>query len=241
MIDKRPARIAAMFDAIAPRYDLLNHVLSIGLDRAWRRKAIRALALTGREHLLDLCTGTGDLALAAMNGAPPARLVTGVDMADAMLQRGRAKVDYRSAGRAAPLAIAFARADVTRLPLADASVDACVVAFGIRNVEALDQALADVRRVLRPGGRFVILEFGTPRRRVVAVVTRAVVHAIVPLVGRLVSGHGRAYSYLPESMDAFPSGPALVARLERAGFADAGFEALVPGLVYLYVARRAPL
>ena len=161
--DKAPDRIAGMFDAIAPRYDLLNRLLSAGIDRRWRAKAIASLRLTGRETLIDVCTGTGDVALEARRGA--ARIL-GVDFAGAMLALGLVKV--REAGE--ERRISLVRGDAMRLPAADESADAVTVAFGIRNVQQPEVDCAEMARVLRPGGRLAILEFGMPRLPGVAAV-----------------------------------------------------------------------
>src|SRR5262245_22972380 len=157
-LDKSPRRIAGMFDAIAPRYDLLNAVLSAGLDRLWRRKAIRSLRFTGKETLLDVCTGTGDVALSAARAARGARRVLGVDFAAAMLARALEKA--RSCHLAAR--VRLVRGDAMNLPVPTASVDGVTIAFGIRNVANPDAACAELLRVLRPGGRLAILEFGMP-------------------------------------------------------------------------------
>src|SRR5687767_9100787 len=156
-LDKSRDRIAGMFDAIAPRYDLLNRLLSVGIDRRWRAAAIRSLGLTGRETLLDVCTGTADVALEARRGG--AARVLGVDFAGAMLKLGFVKV--RAAGEDGR--IPLVRGDAMSLPARDASVDAVTVAFGIRNVEQPERACAEMARVLKPGGRLAILEFGVPR------------------------------------------------------------------------------
>src|SRR4051812_46657465 len=145
-VSRDPERIAGMFDAIAPRYDFLNHLLSAGIDRHWRNRAIRSLRLTGRERVLDLCTGTADLAIAARQARPPAARVLGIDFAGAMLAIGAQKIRRASVG-----AIALAKGDAMRIPVADMSVDAVTIAFGIRNVENPQLALHDVLRVLKPG------------------------------------------------------------------------------------------
>jgi len=157
--DKRPDRISGMFDAIAPRYDLLNHLLSAGLDIRWRAKAVNALALRGGETVLDLCTGTGDLAIAVATRPPGIDLVVGVDRSGEMLRISREKLArQRLDGR-----VRLVQGDATCLPLGAGSVDAATVAFGIRNVQHPESAFAEAFRVLRPGGRFAILEFGLPR------------------------------------------------------------------------------
>src|SRR5437870_10693276 len=154
-LSKSPDRIAGMFDAIAPRYDLLNHLLSAGIDRRWRAAAIRSLKLTGRETLLDVCAGTADVALA---GRSHASRVIGVDFSGAMLALGLQKV--RAAGESH--AITLVRGDAMRLPVADRSVDAVTVVVGIRNVQQPEVACVEMARALRPGGRLAILEFGVP-------------------------------------------------------------------------------
>jgi demethylmenaquinone methyltransferase/2-methoxy-6-polyprenyl-1,4-benzoquinol methylase len=232
---KEPARIAGMFDAIALRYDALNHLLSAGLDRRWRRRAVRALALTGRERVLDMCTGTGDLAIeAATARSGPAHQVVGIDFSGEMLRLALRKV--RAAGLAARIRIV--RGDATAVPLPDASMDAALVAFGIRNVLDPERACAEFRRVIRPDGRLAVLEFGSPRMPVLRALYLWYFRRILPLVGRLVSRHQDAYTYLPASVIEFPTGEAFAALLRRAGFDEVRYERLSFGIVYLYVARR---
>jgi demethylmenaquinone methyltransferase/2-methoxy-6-polyprenyl-1,4-benzoquinol methylase len=238
-INKAPARIAGMFDAIAGRYDLLNLVLSAGLDRRWRRRAVRELALTGRERVLDMCTGTADLAIAAAappRGMPGARDVIGIDFAGEMLRRGLAKV--RQAGLSGR--VHLARGDATRIPLADASVDAATIAFGIRNVADPALGCAECHRVIRPGGRLAILEFGRPTVPVFRTVYAWYSRHVLPRVGRLVSRHADAYEYLPSSVQQFPAGEAFVKILRQAGFPEVRTVPLMLGVVYLYVARKGP-
>ena len=159
-VDKSPDRIAGMFDAIAPRYDLLNRLLSAGIDRRWRARAVRSLALTGRETLVDVCAGTADVALEAVGGAAPgAARAIGVDFAAAMLALGVKKAAARGLSRR----VTLVRGDALRLPVADGVADAATVAFGIRNVSDTEAGCAELARVLRPGGRLAILEFGVPR------------------------------------------------------------------------------
>jgi demethylmenaquinone methyltransferase/2-methoxy-6-polyprenyl-1,4-benzoquinol methylase len=233
LVDKSPAAIAGMFDAIAGRYDALNRLLSAGLDRGWRRQAVRALSLSGVERVLDVCTGTADLAIAT---APRARQVVGVDFSGEMLRIGRDKV------RAASLStrVALARGDAMRLPFADASFDAATIAFGIRNVLNPVEASREIRRVLRPGGRLAILEFGSPTVPGLRQLYGWYFRAVLPRIGRLVSRHHDAYSYLPASVRQFPSGPEFVALLGQAGYIDVASRALAAGAVWLYVARKGP-
>jgi demethylmenaquinone methyltransferase / 2-methoxy-6-polyprenyl-1,4-benzoquinol methylase len=222
-----------MFDAIAERYDFLNHLLSAGLDRRWRRRAIRSLELSGRETVLDVCTGTADLAIAARTARPAAARVIGVDFAGAMLRIGRAKID------AAALAstVALAEGDAARLPVRDAAVDVVTIAFGIRNVERPEAACAEMRRVLRAGGRLAILEFAIPTAPLLRPLYLWYFRRVLPRVGRLVSRHDAAYGYLPASVDAFPPPDEFVKILRHAGFAEVSAIQLTGGIVYLYTAR----
>jgi demethylmenaquinone methyltransferase/2-methoxy-6-polyprenyl-1,4-benzoquinol methylase len=223
-----------MFDAIAARYDLLNHLLSAGFDRRWRRRAIRALELTGSERVLDLCTGTADLAIAARTARPPARRVVGVDFSSAMLRVGRGKVTAGGLARA----IALVGGDATRVPLGEGVVERVTMAFGIRNVERPDAACAEMRRVLRAGGRAAILEFAIPAAPVVRQLYLWYFRRILPRIGRLVSRHDAAYGYLPESVGAFATPDEFVKMLRHAGFRDVSATPLTFGIVYLYTARR---
>jgi demethylmenaquinone methyltransferase/2-methoxy-6-polyprenyl-1,4-benzoquinol methylase len=228
-----------MFDAIAGRYDLLNHLLSAGLDKRWRRQAISALQLTGRETVLDLCTGTADLALAAMSGQPRAKRVVGVDFSAAMLQVGNEKVlkaDFvASAG-----SINLVRGDATRIPLRDASVDATTIGFGIRNVEHPEVACREIARVLRPGGTLVILEFSLPRSSALRNFYLGYFRKILPLIGRVVSRHPSAYNYLPASVEAFPSPEQFSQTLRECGFGTVRALPLTFGVVYMFVAMKGP-
>ncbi len=229
-----------MFDAIAGRYDFLNHLLSAGLDKRWRRRAVDALRLTGRETVLDLCTGTADLALAATSGQHRAKRVVGVDFSAAMLQIGNDKVRRAGlAGRAAP-AIDLVRGDATRIPLRDATVDAATIGFGIRNVEQPGVACREIARVLRPGGALVILEFSLPRSSALRNFYLWYFRKILPLIGRVISKHPSAYNYLPESVEAFPSPEEFSQQLREAGFGTVRAVPLTFGVVYMFVAIRGP-
>lgn len=233
--DKRAEKISGMFDAIARRYDLLNHVLSGGLDYWWRARAVKALHLTGRERLLDVCTGTGDLGIAAVRsaGGGPRRVV-GVDFAGEMLRIASEKTRQRGLSDVVNLA----QADAMRLPVASASVDAVSVAFGIRNVESSPVACREMARVLKPGGRLAILEFGLPSAPLLRGLYLWYFRNVLPKLGRLVSKHGDAYTYLPASVDAFPA-PADFGRIvASAGFEDVQARPLTFGVVYLYTATR---
>jgi demethylmenaquinone methyltransferase/2-methoxy-6-polyprenyl-1,4-benzoquinol methylase len=237
--DKTPDRIAGMFDAIAPRYDLLNHLLSAGIDRRWRTKMIASLKLTGRETLVDVCTGTADVALEARRGAHTgsqgtAARVLGVDFAGAMLALGLRKVRDAGEGKR----IALVRGDAMRIPVPDGIADAATVAFGVRNVQKTDVAVRELARILRPGGRLAILEFSVPRIPGLAALYRWYFSRVLPLIGRAISGHSAAYSYLPASVGAFPPPDEFVTLLRHSGFIDVRAVSLTLGIVYLYAAVR---
>jgi demethylmenaquinone methyltransferase/2-methoxy-6-polyprenyl-1,4-benzoquinol methylase len=227
---KAPDRIAGMFDAIAPGYDLLNHVLSAGIDRRWRDRALRALRLTGNETLLDVCTGTADVALQARGAAR----VIGVDFAAAMLSVGRRKLLVAGEDQR----ITLIRGDATRLPVFDGTADAATVAFGIRNVEQPERACAELARVMRSGGRLAILEFGVPRVPGIRTLYLWYFRYVLPFIGRIVSGHNAAYTYLPASVGTFPPPGAFVEILEQAGFVDVRADPLTVGIAYLYTATK---
>lgn len=234
---KESSRIAGMFDAIAERYDFLNHLLSAGLDKRWRRYAVDALQLNGRETVLDLCTGTADLALAALTGDHRAKRVVGIDFSAAMLQIGRTKI---GTGRVPPEAITLIRSDAMRIPLRDHTVDAATIGFGIRNVEQPVVACREIVRVLRPGGTLVILEFSLPRSPALRNFYLWYFRNVLPLVGRLISKHPSAYKYLPDSVETFPSPEAFAQQLRDAGFGTVRAVSLTFGVVYMYVARKDP-
>ncbi len=234
-VDKSPAKIAGMFDAIAGRYDLLNTVLSGGLDRYWRRRAIATLKLTGRERLLDVCTGTADVALGAARTVNGAARVVGVDFSGAMLAHGHGKIAKGGLGDRVQLL----RGDAMSLPVGDASVDAATIAFGIRNVQRPEVACRELVRVLRPGGRLAILEFGTPSSPLFGPIYQWYSLNVLPRIGRAVSRHDAAYTYLPESIGAFPYGDEFAGILSAAGFSHVHARPFMFGAVYLYTGQKA--
>lgn len=240
---REPARIARMFDAIAWRYDRLNHLLSLGLDRVWRRRAVRELALADGDRVLDVCTGTGDLALEAIKKRPRDSFsgktstgvsVVGVDFAGEMLKHALEKV--RRGGLADR--IRLARGDATRLPVPDAAFDAAMVAFGIRNVADPGAALREMCRVLRPGGRLVILEFGFPKIPGIRGAYKAYFRYVLPRVGRAMSRHREAYEYLPASVADFETDAGVRKLIQDAGFESVRSVPLTFGTVYLYCACK---
>ena len=223
-----------MFDAIAGRYDLLNHLLSAGIDRRWRKRAIQALSLTGRERVLDLCAGTADLAISAILAQPPAARVVGVDFAHVMLRVGQEKIKQ---GRLSDR-IALVRGDATRVPLAHGAVDAITIGFGIRNVENTAAACDEMHRVLAPGGRIAILEFAIPATPGVRPLYLWYFNHVLPRLGRLISRHTSAYGYLPASVGAFASPDEFVTILRQHGFVNVAAARLTFGIVCLYTGRR---
>ncbi len=228
------AQVEAMFDEIAPRYDLLNRVLSFGIDRYWRKRAVAFLGAVlpnPPRRLLDVATGTADLAIAALVLRP--EHVTGVDLSENMLRLGRQKLARR--GLAAR--ITLTQADTAALPFENGLFDGALVAFGVRNFESLQAGLTDIRRVLRPGAPLVVLEFSHPRAFPVKQIYEAYSRHVLPRVGRAVSGSTEAYTYLPESVAAFPDGAAFLAELEAAGFRETTAKPLTFGVVSLYRGR----
>jgi demethylmenaquinone methyltransferase/2-methoxy-6-polyprenyl-1,4-benzoquinol methylase len=218
-----PDAVRRMFDRIAPVYDVMNHVMTAGLDRRWRRLTARAAVRPG-DRVLDACCGTGELALACVREGGR---VTGLDFSEPMLERARRKGD----------SVEWVAGDVLALPFADAAFDAVTVGFGVRNVPELDRALAELRRVVRPGGRIAILEITRPHG-LLSPFYRLWFDGLVPLLGRLLPG-GSAYTYLPASVRRFPGPPELAALLASAGFESVRFRLLAGGIVALHVGDAA--
>lgn len=221
-----------MFDDIAGSYDFLNHLLSLNVDRNWRRKAIRTLRPLHPKQILDVATGTGDLAIAALSLDPDH--VTGVDVSAGMLEVGRKKIMKMGLGEQ----ISFVEAPCEKLPFPESSFDAAMVAFGVRNFTDPDQGLRELFRILRPGGKLVILEFSLPEQRGLRAMYRIYFHRILPLIGKVFSKDLAAYRYLPESVESFAKGSAFVSMLNHAGFSASTFKPLTLGICGLYTGMK---
>ena len=236
LLDKRETRIRRMFGDIAPRYDFLNHLLSMNVDRYWRWRTTRLAPPEGTGPILDLCTGTGDLALAYDRAAGRQVPVVGADFCHEMLIRAGQKARQRQADRR----IRFLEADAQQLPLADGQFQITTVAFGLRNVTDTDRGLAEMVRVTRPGGKVAILEFSQPRGLLFGPLFRFYSNWVLPYIGQMISrSKDNAYRYLPASVREFPDGEALADRLRRQGLSDVRWYPLTFGIATLYVGTKA--
>jgi demethylmenaquinone methyltransferase/2-methoxy-6-polyprenyl-1,4-benzoquinol methylase len=225
----KQAYVQRMFSDIAPTYDLLNRVFSLNIDQMWRSAALRELEWTRNPAgtYLDLCAGTLDVSAMLARRAGFRGRVISADFAEPMLRAGSKKVSG--------LAVRPVAADAQRLPMADGVAAGAIVAFGIRNVADLDVGLREVRRVLAPGGRFVILEFSTPRLAIVRHTYHLYFHHILPVIGGWISGHPTAYRYLPKSVSNFPIEEALADRMRAAGFSAVRWRTLTLGVAAIHV------
>lgn len=224
--------VTSMFDRIAPMYDAMNTVMTLGLDRRWRRAAALAAALGPGMRAVDIACGSGALTRELARRVGPAGSVEGVDLSPAMLRAAERR--EVTTGAALP---AYRRGDALRLPFADASADAATIAFGLRNVSDYRRAIDEMRRVTRPGGRVVVLEIATPRGRLGRFATATWFEGVVPLLGRLLGG-GAAYRYLPDSVRRYPAPDAIAALMADVGLTDVRWRPLTLGMVTLHVGRR---
>jgi demethylmenaquinone methyltransferase/2-methoxy-6-polyprenyl-1,4-benzoquinol methylase len=225
-------QVVRMFDGISARYDLLNRVLSLGIDRIWRKKAMACLKPLQPRTILDIATGTGDFALEALALQP--EKIIGVDISAGMLSIGKEKISKRNLSDKIEMVLA----DSENLPFANNMFDAVTVGFGVRNFENLEQGLSEIRRVLRPGGMVVILEFSQPRPGLWSALYLFYFKHILPRIGRWVSRDSSAYSYLPASVEAFPSGNAFVQILNKVGFNRVTCKPLTFGISSVYTACK---
>ncbi|GBU08458.1 ubiquinone/menaquinone biosynthesis methyltransferase [Bacteroidales bacterium] len=231
--DKKVVQVEHMFDAIAPKYDSLNHTLSMGIDRAWRRKGILELEDLHPEQILDVATGTGDLAIFA-HKLLNTKHILGIDISEGMMNVGRQKVCSMGLSDV----ISFEKQDCCQLSLSDNYFDAAMVAFGVRNFENLDASLQEILRVLRPGGRLMILELSSPKNFYIRQLYTIYSKLIIPFVGRLVSNNKAAYSYLPKSVKAFYQGKDMVDILTKNGFVDAQYQTFTFGICSMYLGTK---
>ena len=210
-------QVRDMFDSIAPAYDFMNRMMTFGIDRLWRRKAVRMLASGPHADILDVATGTGDLALLLARSLRPAT-VTGIDLSEGMLEVARRKASADTGAAASGTKMTFLAADCLHLPMPDGTYDIVTAAYGVRNFEHLLRGYREMYRVLRPGGTLCVIELSTPTSPLVKPLYRFYTRHIIPLAGRIVSRDVRAYSYLPESIAAVPQGESMLALMCEAGF-----------------------
>ena len=226
--------IAAMFDRISPKYDALNHLLSMNIDKTWRKKAAKAASQNHPKAILDLATGTADLAIALAKRNPQAHII-GMDISEKMLEIGKGKIAKRSLENQIELCLG----DADALPFEDATFDAVTVAFGVRNFEDLNKGLAEISRVLKPNGQVVILEFSMPEKFPVKQLYRFYFKHFLPKIGKWVSKDGGAYSYLPTSVEKFPKPTAFCDMMASFGLKAQQMKSLSFGIAALYCVKKS--
>ena len=231
--DSKKEQVRDMFDNIAPTYDRLNHILSINIDRLWRRRVVRLVRPMHPRRILDVATGTGDLAIAMAHKIPDCRIL-GVDLSEQMLAIAQEKVKARGMDEHITLSVG----DAEHLDIADGSVDVVTVAFGVRNFENIELGLREMHRTINEGGHIVILAFSTPRSRLFGALYRWYSHKVLPFIGRLISRDGAAYDYLPSSVDEFPSSERFMEMLREAGFKNCKARSQSFGIAQIYTAER---
>jgi len=228
-------QVAEMFDNIAHSYDFLNHFFSLGIDKLWRKKAIKILKAENPNSILDVATGTGDFALQSIkNGVPKDGKITGLDISNGMLEIGRKKIAKRTLSDR----IDMVQGDSENLPFEDNTFDATMVAFGVRNFQNLKPGLQDMYRVIKPGAICVVLEFSKPKKFPIKQLFGFYFKTIMPAVGKLVSKDSRAYTYLPESVDAFPEGENFIQIMKECGFKDNRIKPMFGGVASIYWGRK---
>ncbi len=225
-------QVAEMFDNISKRYDFLNHLLSLGIDKGWRKKVVRLVKAANAKLVLDVATGTADLAIALSKGIPAAT-IKGADISAGMLEIGKQKV-----AKGGYTKVELVLGDGENLPFADATFDAVTVAFGVRNFENLEKGLVDIKRVLKPGGLLVVLEFSQPEKGAFKHLYNFYFKNILPGIGKLVSKDARAYTYLPESVQAFPYGKEFLHIMERCGFIQCAAQTVTFGIASIYYGQK---
>lgn len=224
--------VEQMFDNIAHRYDFLNHLLSAGIDKLWRKRAIKFIQPYKPKRMMDMATGTGDFAIDAANMLDAEEIIA-LDLSEEMLAVGRTKVNPSKHKH-----IQFVKGDSEHMTYADNSFDAMTAGFGVRNFENLEKGLSEMYRVLKPGSPLVILEVSQPENKLLKALFSIYFKGILPLIGRLFSKDHRAYTYLPESVEAFPKGQDFVAILKKVGFSHAKFKPLTLGICAMYTCEK---
>lgn len=230
--ESKKEQVASMFNTIAGKYDLLNHVLSFNIDKIWRKKVIRMVSKHQPNRILDVATGTADLAIAAVKSK--ALRIDGIDISEGMLEVGRRKIINRKLNSV----IFLTKGDAEAIPFADNTFDAITVAFGVRNFEHLEQGLTQMYRVLKPNGICVVLEFTMPRYFPFKQLYGFYFKYLLPVIGRMVSKDASAYTYLPESVKVFPQYHQFLEKMTGAGFAQTGMKVLSFGIAAIYYARK---
>lgn len=228
----KKGQVEEMFDQISHRYDLLNHLLSANIDRLWRRKAVKMLGRFNPKNILDIATGTADFAVAAAR-LNPGKII-GIDLSEGMLKVGRQKIEKKGLSNL----IELQKADSEALPFKDYSFDSAIVGFGVRNFENLEMGLAEIYRVLRPGGVFIVLEFSVPKNKVFQGLYFFYFTKILPWLGKRVSKDNRAYTYLPESVRDFPDGDDFAGILEKTGFKNCKWVPVTMGIATIYQSEK---
>lgn len=226
--------VRGMFNDIAPTYDRLNHILSLDIDRLWRKRVVQIVRKLGAKYIMDMATGTGDLAIALAKNIEGSTIY-GADFSSEMLAVAKQKIEALGLTER----ISLTECNAEDIPLDDEAVDAATVAFGVRNFENQGKALTEMRRTIRRGGHLVVLEFSNPRFALVRWCYRLYSHYILPAIGRLVSKHATAYTYLPDSIDKFASPEAFTALLKEVGFDHIERKSLSLGIAHIYIAHKA--
>ncbi|HET6992021.1 MAG TPA: bifunctional demethylmenaquinone methyltransferase/2-methoxy-6-polyprenyl-1,4-benzoquinol methylase UbiE [Bacteroidia bacterium] len=227
-------QVAEMFDKIAPKYDFLNQLFSLGIHKGWRKKAVKILIPSDPEVILDVATGTGDFAIEANKRLKHATKIIGVDISEGMMKIGREKLKKSGLDQK----IELKSGDSENLPFGDNTFDAITVGFGVRNFETLEKGMAGMFRVLKPGGTLVVLEFSRPRRFPVKQFYNFYFKHIMPAIGKLFSKDKRAYTYLPESVMAFPDGEKFIDIMKKTGFSESSWQPLTFGIASIYVGKK---
>lgn len=228
----KKVQVEEMFDNIAPQYDFLNHLLTFGIDIVWRRKAVKSLSIIKPKKILDVASGTGDFAFEALSLKPDK--IVGFDLSEGMMRYGRQKAKEKGVEHI----VEFVKGDSEKMPFTDGMFDAVTVGFGVRNFENLEDGLKEIHRVLRTGGRLAIIEASEPNNTIFRAFHSLYFGKIVPMVGKMVSGDGRAYSYLPQSTFVFPNGKAFVEICSRIGFKDVNWQPLTFGACAFYTMTK---